>query len=78
MVNAPRTQRILDHGLRSLVFSTGRIEIALDSVNAVESLVEFNVAEHNTQLPRFAFRDKPPLKVGNPAFQRSKLLQDSR
>ena len=30
MVNAARTQRIYDHRLRNLVFSTGRIEIALD------------------------------------------------
>ena len=30
MVTAARTQRIYDHRLRNLVYSTGRIEIALD------------------------------------------------
>lgn len=30
MVNAARTQRIYDHRLRNLVYSTGRIQIALD------------------------------------------------
>ncbi len=30
MVNAAQTQRIYDHRLRNLVYSTGRIEIALD------------------------------------------------
>ena len=35
----------------------------LDSVNAVESLVEFYVAEHNTHLPHSAFRGQTPDEI---------------